>query len=127
MSAPLVPASGRPSSFKLTGLDLLDKWVAHATQPQKNIVHEIIFAVADKTVFANYTVVDAENHMQFFVLTKSDLVLKFRIDGFDSFGILYIGPIHAAPGLDGTLPASISSAPDSSSRAGSADESHRLM
>jgi hypothetical protein len=115
MSTPIAPLgadSARPSSFTVTsGLDLLEDWSAHATQPQKNIVYEIIFAVADKTVFTRYTVVDdAEKHMEFFVLTKNDLVVKVRIDSFDSFGITYIGSCRCVPGLDRIQSAPISSA-----------------
>lgn len=101
MSASPGPAS-RPSLFTVTcGLDLLDEWSAHATQAQKNIVHRVIFSVADKSVFTDYVVVDdVENHMEFFVLAKSDLAVKIRIDGLDSFGILYIGPSSDAQGLD---------------------------
>src|SRR6266446_2633333 len=109
MSAFLVPANGRPSSFTVTsGLDQLDEWSTRATQSQKNIVYAIIFAVADRTVFADYNVIDdVENHMEFFVLAKNDLIVKIRIDGFDSFGILYIGPSCTAPGLDPAPPASM--------------------
>jgi hypothetical protein len=127
MSAPLVPASGRPSSFTVTsGLDLLDEWSAHATQSQKNIVNRIIFAVADKNVFTDYIVIDdVENHMEFFVLAKNDLTVKIRIDDFDSFGILYIGPSCTAPGLDPVRPASISSAPDSLQADGAQQDARR--
>jgi hypothetical protein len=101
MSTPLMPAGGRPSSFTVTsGLDLLDKWSARATQSQKNIVNRIIFAVADKSVFTDYDIIDdVENHLEFFVLAKGDLAVKIRIEDFDSFGIIYIGPSCAAPGL----------------------------
>jgi hypothetical protein len=101
---------GRPSLFTVTsGLDLLDEWSAHATQAQKNIVHRVIFSVADKTVFTDYVVIeDVENHMEFFVLAKSDLAVKIRIDDFDSFGILYIGPSSDVQGLDPEWAASIS-------------------
>jgi Family of unknown function (DUF6235) len=106
MSAPLVPAS-RPSHFTVTsGLDLLDEWMADASQSQKNIVTRVLFAVADKTVFTEYTVIDdVENHMEYFVLAKSDLAVKIRIDGFDAFAIVYIGPSCTAPGLDPPGPA----------------------
>lgn len=109
MSVSPVPAS-RPSRFTVTcGLDLLDEWSAHATQAQKNIVHRVIFSVADKSVFTDYVVVDdVENHMEFFVLAKSDLAVKIRIDGLDSFGILYIGPSSDVEGLDPVWAASIS-------------------
>jgi hypothetical protein len=127
MSAFLVPANGRPSSFTVTsGLDLLDEWSTRATQSQKNIVYAIIFAVADRTVFADYNVIDdVENHMEFFVLAKNDLIVKIRIDGFDSFGILYIGPSCTAPGLDPARPAAISSLPESLRAGNSAQQDAR--
>lgn len=109
------PASGRPSRFTVTsGLELFDEWCAHATQAQKNIVSRVIFAVADKKVFSEYDVIDdIENHMEFFVLAKNELTVKIRIDGFDSFAILYIGPTCTAPGLDLVPPVSIQQEPDS--------------
>jgi hypothetical protein len=109
MNASPAPAA-RPSLFTVTsGLDLLDEWSAHATQAHKNIVHRVIFSVADKKVFTDYVVVDdVENHMEFFVLAKSDLTVKIRIDGFDSFGILYIGPSSDVQELDPVWAASIS-------------------
>lgn len=107
MSTPTEPTSGRPSSLAMTtGLDLLDEWSTGAVQSQKNIVHRILFAVADMTVSTDYIVIDdVRDHMQFFVLAKSDLVVKIRIEGLDSFGLLYVGPAGAAPGLDVALPA----------------------
>jgi hypothetical protein len=127
MSAPIVPSSGRPSLFTVTsGLDLLDEWSAHATQSQKNIVNRIIFAVADKNVFTEYCIVDdIENHMEFFVLAKNDLAVKIRIEGFDSFGILYIGSSCAAPGLDPAWPASITPAPDSLPAGGTQEDARQ--
>jgi hypothetical protein len=109
MSAIPEPAA-RPSSFTITrGLDLLDEWSSHATQAQKNILYRLIFSVADRTVFTEYAIVDdTMNHMDFFVLAKCGLVVKIRIDGFDSFGILYIGPREAAYGLDPKWAVSIS-------------------
>jgi hypothetical protein len=91
-----------------SGLDLLGDWSVHATQSQRNVAYRIIFAVADRNVFTDYAVVDdVENYMEFFVLAKNDLVVKIRIDGFDSFAIFYIGPSCTAPGLDATPPASM--------------------
>lgn len=106
-----IPANAsRPSAYTVTGgLDLFDEWSAQATQSQKNIVHRVLFSVADKSVFANYPVVDdVANHMEYFVLAKNDLTVKIRIDGIDAFSILYIGASVDAPGLDPTWSGSIS-------------------
>jgi hypothetical protein len=91
------------------GLDVLDEWSSNAIQSQRNIVYRILFAIADKTAFSNYIVLgDILDHMEFFVLAKSDLVVKVRLEDFDSFGVLYVGPACTAPGLDLAL-----SVPDS--------------
>jgi hypothetical protein len=102
MSAPIEPASDHPYSFMMTaGLDVLDEWSASAVQSQRNIVYRILFAIADKTAFCDYIVLnDVRSHMEFFVLAKSDLVVKFRLEDFESFSVLYIGPACTAPGLD---------------------------
>jgi hypothetical protein len=115
MSASFGPDSARPSKFTVTsGLELLDEWSAHASQVQKNIVHRIIFAVADKTVFSDFSVIDdVENHMEFFVLSKNDLAVKIRIQDLDSFDIVYIGPSCTAPGLDPSFPLAVSQVSDS--------------
>jgi Family of unknown function (DUF6235) len=102
MSAHQIPAgSSRPSLFTVTsGLDLLDNWTAHATQAQKNTAYQVLFAVADHTAFTDYIVIDdAANHMDIHVLAGNDLTIKIRINSFDSFAILSIGP-STAPELD---------------------------
>lgn len=98
-----IPAdASRPSTFTVTdGLDLFDEWSARATQAQKNIIHRVLFSVADNSVFYSYPVIDdVANHMEYFVLAKNDLAVKIRIDAIDAFSILYIGPSVDAPGLD---------------------------
>jgi hypothetical protein len=115
MNAPIGPANGQPlSPFELaSGLELLDAWSQGATQPQRNVVDRILFAVVERTVFADFdTVDDIENHMEFFVLTKCDVVVKIRINDFDSFEMVYVGSSCGASGLDYARPASISSGPD---------------
>lgn len=108
MTAPRIPAgSSRPSMYTVTsGLDLLDDWATHATQPQKNTVYRTLFAVADQTVYTTCTVIDdPANPLEFFVLAKSDLAVKIRLESVDSFAVLYIGPSATAPGLDAATPA----------------------
>jgi Family of unknown function (DUF6235) len=96
----------RPLPFRLTtGLGLLEEWSATATQVQKNVVNQLLFAIAGRTVFTEYIVVDdVTKTMEFFVLAKCHLAVKIRVHGLDSFGIVYIGPADAAPGLDRAVP-----------------------
>ena len=100
-----IPAhASRPSAYTITaGLDLLDQFTAHATQAQKNTIHEALFAIADHTAYTRYPVIDdPASHMELFILTASDLTLKIRIDDFNAFAIRYIGPATTAPGLTPT-------------------------
>lgn len=96
----------RPLPFCLTsGVDLLEEWSEHATQVQKNLVNQVLFSVARRAVFSEYAVVDdATRAMEFFVLVKCDIAVKIRVHGLDSFGIVYVGPASAAPGLDSAVP-----------------------
>jgi Family of unknown function (DUF6235) len=103
MAVPNGPAGGRPrSAFRLTsGFDVLDKWMGNASQIEKNRVHQVLFAVADRSVFTHYEVVDdVKKTMEFFVFARSDLTVKIRVHGLDAFGIIYVGPSCEAPGLD---------------------------
>lgn len=103
MAIPNRPAGGRPQPLlRLTsGLDLLDEWSQNATQVERNIVNRVLFAVVSRSVFTEYDVVDdVGKTMEFFVLAKCDLTVKIRVHGLDSFGIVYVGPTYAAPGLD---------------------------
>ena len=107
-------AAGRPSTFTITtGLDLLADWTAGATQADRNTIYAIMFAVADHSVStARMVIDDTENHMEFFVLARNDLAVKIRIDDFDSFAILYIGPASTAPGLAPVSPAALTLSAD---------------
>jgi hypothetical protein len=89
-----------------TGLDVLEEWSKNATQHEKNVVHQVLFAVTERLVFSAYLVVDdVERPMEFFILTRFDLAIKIRIHDLDEFGIVYIGPGCDAPGLDVDLSA----------------------
>ncbi len=96
----------QPLPFRLaSGLELLEQWSRSATQGQRNIVNKVLFAVASRDVFAEYTVIDdVTRTMEFFVLAKCDIAVKIRVLGLDSFGIVYVGPTSAAPGLDRAVP-----------------------
>ncbi|HET9139104.1 DUF6235 family protein [Actinophytocola sp.] len=83
------------------GLEQLDEWAAEARQSQKNVLYKALFAVTEGSVYHRYGIlVDPMNTSEHFVLVREDLVLKFRYEDAGSFGILYIGPLETAPGLD---------------------------
>ncbi|MGD0605230.1 MAG: DUF6235 family protein [Streptosporangiaceae bacterium] len=118
MTAPRIPAdSSRPSQYTVTsGLDLLDDWAEHASQPQKNTVYRTLFAVADQSVYTTCTVVyDPASPLDFFVLAKNDLAVKIHLESVDAFAILYIGPSATAPGFDAAPPAAVEVVPESES------------
>jgi hypothetical protein len=114
MAAPIGSAGRRlPPPFRLTsGLDLLDRWSEQATQIEKNVVHQVLLAVVDRSVFTDHFVVnDATKTMEFFVLAKCELAVKIRVNDLGTGAITYIGPICAAPGLDRVAPAAGSPRP----------------
>lgn len=80
--------------FRLeTGLEVLEDWTQTAPQSQKNAVHQALFAMVDGTLFRNYRVVDDyQRPSELFVIVKDDLVMKIRVNCFDSFGVVHIGP-----------------------------------
>jgi len=101
MAVPSGPTGRRlPTGFRLiSGLDVLDRWSEQATQIEKNIVHQALFAVVDRSVFTDHLVVDDVKAMDFFVVARCELVLKIHVHDLDSYGIIYIGPACAAPGF----------------------------
>jgi hypothetical protein len=107
MAVPSEP-TGRPkrSAFRLTsGFDVFEEWSRNATQAARNIVNQVLFAIVEKSVFADYDVIDdAEKTMEFFVLARGEITVKVRVHGLDSFGIIYIGAAISAPGLDRAKP-----------------------
>lgn len=83
------------------GVDQLDRWAERASQEHKSVLYRALFTVTDGSVFRNYGVLrDVANPWEHFVLVREDLVLKISFNDHDAFGILYIGPLEEAPGLD---------------------------
>ncbi len=80
--------------FRLeTGLDVLDDWSVTASEPHKDAVHKALFAMVDGTLFRTYRVVDDyQRPAELFVIVQDDLVMKIRVNCFDSFGLVHIGP-----------------------------------
>jgi hypothetical protein len=90
--------------FRLeTGLDVLDAWSDAATPAHKHALHGALFSMLDGTLFRTYRVVDDfQRPSELFVIVKDDLVVKIRINSFDSFGIVHIGPPGELAGFHDT-------------------------
>lgn len=86
------------SRFRLElGHDVIDTWAAAASRLEKDAVYKALFAMVDGSLFRGYRIIDDfQRPSEMFVLVHDDLVLKLRINCFDSFGILYIGPTDGA-------------------------------
>lgn len=80
--------------FRLeTGRDVLDEWADAARQSEKNAIYKALFAMVDGSLFRTYRVVDDfQRPNELFVIVKDRLVMKIRINCFDSFGVVAIGP-----------------------------------
>lgn len=84
-----------------TGLDVLEDWAEEAGQSKKNAIYKALFAVTDGSVFRTYRIVDDfQRPNEVFIIVRDDLVLKVRVHCFDSFGVVYIGPVADAPHLN---------------------------
>ncbi|HEX6354685.1 DUF6235 family protein [Actinophytocola sp.] len=83
-----------------TGIEVLEKWADDATPRDKDVVYAALFATTDRSLFRTHDVLDDEYRLnEFFVLLEGDVVIKMRVNGYDSFGLVYIGPRTNAPGL----------------------------
>src|SRR5262245_11230377 len=104
MNRPLEPV-GRVNQPRLrmdTGVDVLDRWAERANHEEKNAVYAALFAMTDRTLLRAYRIVEDEDELsEFFVLLADELVIKMRVHSFDSFGLVYVGPRAAAPGMKG--------------------------
>jgi uncharacterized protein DUF6235 len=103
MNTPREPVGSisRPRFRLHSGMELLESWSATAGQAAKNAVYKALFSVADGSVFRAYkTLEDYQRLQEFFIVLNENLVLKIRVHHFEAFGIVYIGPLDGAPGLD---------------------------
>jgi len=76
-----------------TGLEILEDWVVSARPDHKNAIYEALFTMLDGKLFHDYRVIDDFQQLsELFVIVKDDLVMKIRINCFDSFGVVHIGP-----------------------------------
>jgi Family of unknown function (DUF6235) len=94
------PVSGT-TRFRLeTGIEVLEDWAETASQSKKNAVYRALFAMIDGSLFRTYRVVDDfQRSNELYVIVKDDLVMKIRVNCFDSFGVVGIGPCGSATDL----------------------------
>lgn len=87
--------------FRLeTGIEILEDWAETASQNQQNAIYKALFAMADGSAFRTYRIVDDfKRANELFIVVRDDLVLKVRINCYDSFGVVFIGSVAQAPGL----------------------------
>jgi Family of unknown function (DUF6235) len=82
------------SKFRMeTGIEVLADWAETARQSDLNAIYKALFAMLDGSLFRTYRIVDDfQRANELYVIVRDDLVLKIRINCFDSFGIVGIGP-----------------------------------
>jgi hypothetical protein len=87
--------------FRLeTGLDVLEHWADTAGHTDKNAVYTALFAMQDRSLFRYYRVIeDFQRPDEVFVIVTQELVMKIRVSGLESFGIVAIGPRSQATDL----------------------------
>lgn len=87
------------TTFRLdTGAEVLATWSATARQSHKNALYRTLFAMLDGSLLRTRNVV--ENFRvpsEFTVVIRHDLVVKLRVHGPDSFGIVHIGSWDPGP------------------------------
>ena len=71
-------------------------------QSRKNAVYQALFAMQDGSLFRRYRIIDDfQRPNELFVIVKDDLVVKIRVNCFDSFGIVHIGQPGSSPAEHG--------------------------
>ncbi|KDN18880.1 DUF6235 family protein [Amycolatopsis rifamycinica] len=79
----------------VAGVEVLEEWADSATQAERNVLYEALFAIGDGSVFLIYDVFgDPEDISNFIILVKADLMVKIRVQRAESaFEILYVGTL----------------------------------
>ncbi|WP_329044049.1 DUF6235 family protein [Amycolatopsis sp. NBC_01488] len=75
------------------GFELLEEWAESASQAERNVLYEALFAVGDGSAFLIYDIFgDPRDRSNFILAVKPALVLKVLLRRADSsFAIRYIG------------------------------------
>lgn len=101
MFSPNEPATGQSCwRFRLAhGQNVLDTWSETASQPSRNAVYRLLFAVQDGSVFRRYDTIedtaDDAADLGFSVQLPGDLVVRIELEG-EAFTIASIGHAEAA-------------------------------
>jgi hypothetical protein len=79
----------------IEGLELLEKWAESASQAERNVIYEALFAVGDGSAFLIYDIFgDPRDRSNFVIAVKPGLVLKVLLRREDSsFAIKHIGAL----------------------------------
>ncbi|MEV4054539.1 DUF6235 family protein [Amycolatopsis sp. NPDC049688] len=75
------------------GFELLEEWAESASQAERNVMYDALFAVGDGSAFLIYDIFgDPQDRSIFIVSVKPGLVLKVLLRREDSsFAIRYLG------------------------------------
>ncbi|MEV7097695.1 DUF6235 family protein [Amycolatopsis sp. NPDC051045] len=75
------------------GFELLEEWAESASQAERNVMYDALFAVGDGSAFLIYDIFgDPRDRSNFIVAVKPGLVLKVFLRRADSsFAIRYLG------------------------------------
>jgi hypothetical protein len=78
------------------GDELLEEWAESASQAERNVVYEALFAIGDGSAFLVYDIFgDPRDPGNFLIMVKPGLVLKVNVQRADStFEIRYIGAVE---------------------------------
>ncbi|WP_410642179.1 DUF6235 family protein [Amycolatopsis sp. lyj-346] len=79
----------------VAGVEVLEEWADSATQAERNVLYEALFAIGDGSVFLIYDVFgDPDDISNFIILVKADLMVKINVQRAESaFEILYVGTL----------------------------------
>lgn len=90
----------------VSGVEILDEWADEARQIELNAVQDALFAMLDRSVYADYEVIDDVSHPRHMVVVvRETLAIRIRLNDIATFGIEFIGqPVDAlAPFGDSTI------------------------
>jgi len=94
------------------GLEVLEDWAETASQAQRNVVYEALFAVGDGSAFIVYDIFAAPGDPgNFLIMVKPGLVMKVMVQRAESaFEIRYVGAVE--DGIDAAAAPQGSSTPE---------------
>ncbi|WP_434056849.1 DUF6235 family protein [Amycolatopsis ponsaeliensis] len=96
-----VRLGGRRMAMRLqltAGHEVLESWAETASQAERNVVYEALFAVGDGSAFLVYDIFgDPRDPGNFLIMVKPGLVLKVMVQRAESaFEIRHVGAVDGA-------------------------------